>query len=202
MKIKNNDITYEYRKKRVVPRFTLSHCELVDCKEEVLNQDFGQLKDGRFYHTTDTNKFFYDWKGTRYELNIFGSGVISEPIIINNGESNNNGGGTSNGIVNESQSQYVTVGETDANHQQTLSVKLGSFSVEPTYNQDGIQITPQQQMVPGLATVEDIESIILENEEITAAAYTQLDSRIKDLEDNIGLVWKTTLPTPPEESED
>lgn len=185
MKIKNNDITYEYRKKRVVPRFTLSHCELVDCTEEVLNQDFGQLKDGRFYHTTDSNKFFYDWKGTRYELNIFGGGGSYEPIIIDNG------------IVNENQSQYVTVGVIDENNKQTLSVKLGSFSVEPTYNQDGIQITPQQQMVPGLATVEDVESIILENEEITAAAYTQLDSRIKDLEDN--LVWNTTLPTPPEE---
>ena len=89
----------------------------------------------------------------------------------------------SKGVVNASQSQYVKVASMDANNQQELSVKLGSFSVEPTYNQDGIQIAPQQQMVPGLATVEDVESIILENEEITAAAYTQLDRRIKDLED-------------------
>ena len=47
------------------------------CKESDLPAKPGNDK---FYHTTDTNKFFYDWKGVRYQLNILGSSASDSEI--------------------------------------------------------------------------------------------------------------------------
>ena len=47
------------------------------CKESNLPAKPGNDK---FYHTTDTNKFFYDWKGVRYQLNILGSSASDSEI--------------------------------------------------------------------------------------------------------------------------
>lgn len=76
--IKND--TYEYRKFINRPKLNVEHVEIGLCTEEVLMKQLKKPFNGRFYHTTDTNKFFFDWNGKRYELNIFGGsgGDMSE----------------------------------------------------------------------------------------------------------------------------
>lgn len=71
VKTKINNDTYEYRdgfgrKPSVDTRLV----EIGSCTESVLKT----LKkgEGKFYHTTDTNKFYFDYDGKRYELNVFG----------------------------------------------------------------------------------------------------------------------------------
>ena len=76
------------------------------------------------------------------------------------------------GVVNESNSQYVKVDSIDNYNGQMLKVTIGSFS------------TLDEEMVPGLATVEDVESVISDNEIAISSALNQLNTRLETLEDN------------------
>lgn len=81
------------------------------------------------------------------------------------------------GVANADDNQYVKVGEIDpTTHKQTLSVTVGSFSVPATGDAEAVA------QVPGLATVEDVERIIVDNEEVTAAALNDLNDRVEALE--------------------
>ena len=66
---KNLNYNYENRS---VSRTTsvLANVEMTSCKKA----DLSRLKvtNGNFYHTTDTNEFFYDWGGKRNKLNVLG----------------------------------------------------------------------------------------------------------------------------------
>lgn len=73
MAIKRND-TYEYRESFKRPNLSVSLLEIVTCKEGVLFEQLKKPVNGRFYHTEDTNRFFFDYNGKRFELNLFGSG--------------------------------------------------------------------------------------------------------------------------------
>ena len=67
----NKNLNYNYEN-RSVSRTTsvLANVEMVSCKKA----DLSRLKvtNGNFYHTTDTNEFFYDWGGKRNKLNVLG----------------------------------------------------------------------------------------------------------------------------------
>ena len=67
----NKNLNYNYEN-RSVSRTTsvLTNVEMVSCKKA----DLSRLKvtNGNFYHTTDTNEFFYDWGGKRNKLNVLG----------------------------------------------------------------------------------------------------------------------------------
>ena len=79
------------------------------------------------------------------------------------------------GVENANAGQYVKVSEVSGN-KQTLSVTIGKFTVPASGN------TPSEAQVPGLATVEDVEKIITDNENVTAAALNDLAGKINDLE--------------------
>lgn len=89
------------------------------------------------------------------------------------------------GVVEDedNNSEYVTISDIDENNQQTLSVKIGSFTVPEVKDEDGktVEGTGVAQ-VPGLATVEAVEKIITDNEEVTAAALNDLNDRVEVLE--------------------
>lgn len=71
-----NDITYEYRKTVKRPDLTVGNIELGECAYVVLKNELKTpTLNSRLYHTTDTNQFFYDFKGKRYELNWLGSPI-------------------------------------------------------------------------------------------------------------------------------
>lgn len=71
-----NDITYEYRKTVKRPDLIVGNIELGECTYKVLKDELKiPLSSSRLYHTTDTNQFFYDFKGKRYELNWLGSPI-------------------------------------------------------------------------------------------------------------------------------
>lgn len=71
-----NDITYEYRKTVKRPDLIVGNIELGECTYKVLKDELKTpLSSSRLYHTTDTNQFFYDFKGKRYELNWLGSPI-------------------------------------------------------------------------------------------------------------------------------
>lgn len=65
--------TYEYRKETKRQRVIVKLVEIGECPESVI---FNELKvtNGRLYHSSDTNRFFYDFNNKRYELNLFGEG--------------------------------------------------------------------------------------------------------------------------------
>ena len=83
MPVKRND-TYEYREVVKRPNLSVSLLEIGTCKEEVLFKQLTKPVDGRFYHTEDTNRFFFDFNGKRFELDLFGGGGGSsgEPIDL------------------------------------------------------------------------------------------------------------------------
>ena len=67
----DKNLNYNYEN-RSVSRTTsvLANVEMVSCKKA----DLSRLKvtNDNFYHTTDTNEFFYDWGGKRNKLNVLG----------------------------------------------------------------------------------------------------------------------------------
>jgi hypothetical protein len=80
MPIKRND-TYEYREVVKRPDLSVTLLEIGTCKEDVLFEQLKKPVNGRFYHTEDTNRFFFDFKGKRFELNLIGGGG-GEPIDL------------------------------------------------------------------------------------------------------------------------
>lgn len=64
--------TYEYRKFVERPNLDVSRVEIGSCTEKVLMNELKKPFNGRFYHTTDTNKFYFDFNNKRYQLNLFG----------------------------------------------------------------------------------------------------------------------------------
>lgn len=83
------------------------------------------------------------------------------------------------GVENANANQYVKVSEV-SNNKQTLSVTIGKFTVPASGS------TPTEAQVPGLATVEDVEKIITDNEKVTAASLNDLGKRVNDLETTTG----------------
>ena len=83
------------------------------------------------------------------------------------------------GVENANAGQYVKVSEVSGN-KQTLSVTIGKFTVPSSGS------TPTEAQVPGLATVEDVEKIITDNEKVTAASLNDLGKRVNDLETTTG----------------
>lgn len=64
--------TYEYRKFVERPNLDVSGVEMGSCTEKVLMNELKKPFNGRFYHTTDTNKFYFDFNNKRYQLDLFG----------------------------------------------------------------------------------------------------------------------------------
>lgn len=78
--VKRND-TYEYRETLKRPDLRVSIMEIGLCKEKVLFDELKKPWNGRFYHTEDTNRFFFDYNNKRYELNLFGGGGGGGEVI-------------------------------------------------------------------------------------------------------------------------
>lgn len=74
--------TYEYRKETQRPKVIVKLVEIGECPESVIFNEL-KVKNGRLYHSTDTNRFFYDFNNKRYELNLFGEGGGGEVIDYN-----------------------------------------------------------------------------------------------------------------------
>ena len=75
---------------------------------------------------------------------------------------------------------YITIGDVDnTQHTQTLSVTYGTIG-----SWDGSTSTFIDS-VEGIATVDDVRNVLSENEEIVAAALSDLNDRLSDLE-NVG----------------
>ena len=72
---KNYNYNFENRYNDPVNKVSSEILNMNSCKESDLPKT--PAKD-RFYHTTDTNKFFYDWNRKRYQLNILNSGSSDE----------------------------------------------------------------------------------------------------------------------------
>ena len=73
MDIKKND-TYEYREVVKRPNLRVNLLEIGYCTEKVLFNELKEPFSGRLYFTTDTNKFYFDWKNKRHELDVYGDG--------------------------------------------------------------------------------------------------------------------------------
>ena len=50
------------------------YLEVKSCNKTTLNAI--PVNNGDFYHTTDTNEFFYDWNNKRIQLDLFGTGSV------------------------------------------------------------------------------------------------------------------------------
>lgn len=65
--------TYEYKKVVKRPTLDVDNVEIGTCSKKVLMNDLKKPFNGRFYHTSDTNEFFFDWDDKRFQLNVLGS---------------------------------------------------------------------------------------------------------------------------------
>ena len=68
-----NDSTQFINKK---PSININTMEMCSCVKSVLVLE--EIYNGRFYHTTDTNEFFFDWSDKRYLLNWIDTSEIQE----------------------------------------------------------------------------------------------------------------------------
>lgn len=49
------------------PSINIETMEMCSCVKSILDKE--EIYNGRLYHTTDTNEFFFDWNDKRYSLN-------------------------------------------------------------------------------------------------------------------------------------
>lgn len=69
-----NDNTQFIKNKK--PTIDIKTMEMCSCVKSVLLTE--DIYNGRFYHTTDTNEFFFDWNDNRYLLNWINTDEINE----------------------------------------------------------------------------------------------------------------------------
>jgi hypothetical protein len=83
VKYKKNRDTYEYRENTVETNYDSSLVYICICTENTLNKELKKPSDKRFLFTSDTHKFFLDFNGKRYELNLSGErdGIKKEEIL-------------------------------------------------------------------------------------------------------------------------
>ena len=58
------------------PSIDIKTMEMCSCVKSVLLTE--EVYNGRLYHTTDTNEFFFDWNDKRYLLNWINTSEINE----------------------------------------------------------------------------------------------------------------------------
>lgn len=58
------------------PSIDIKTMEMCSCVKSVLITE--EIYNGRLYHTTDTNEFFFDWNDKRYSLNWINTSEIQE----------------------------------------------------------------------------------------------------------------------------
>ncbi len=58
------------------PSINIETMEMCSCVKSVLLSE--EIYNGRLYHTTDTNEFFYDWNDKRYSLNWIDTSELNE----------------------------------------------------------------------------------------------------------------------------
>jgi hypothetical protein len=61
------------------PSININTMEMCSCVKSTLLTE--KIYNGRFYHTTDTNEFFFDWHDKRYLLNWINTSEIQEVNI-------------------------------------------------------------------------------------------------------------------------
>ena len=67
---KNYNYNFENRLKAKKTTVVSGNLLVFSCTASELKKN--PISDGRFWHTTDTNEFYYDWDGTRTKLNVTG----------------------------------------------------------------------------------------------------------------------------------
>ena len=101
------------------------------------------------------------------------------------------------GVKNQNESQYVKVGGIiDAEKKQELSVQMGSFDVDLTYNEtgDNWSVSSSNGDAAGLVSASAVKEVVLANEQVTAAGLNKLNTDIKALNtkvDNIDPIVTT-----------
>ena len=63
------------------PSIDIKTMEMCSCLKSILITE--EIYNGRFYHTTDTNEFFFDWNDKRYYLNWINTSEINEINLSN-----------------------------------------------------------------------------------------------------------------------
>ena len=61
------------------PSVDIKTMEMCSCVKSILLSE--KIYNGRLYHTTDTNEFFFDWNDKRYSLNWINTSEINEVNI-------------------------------------------------------------------------------------------------------------------------
>lgn len=87
------------------------------------------------------------------------------------------------GVKNQNESQYVKVGAIGADKKQELSVQIGTFDVDLTYNEggDNWSVTTSEGDAAGLVSASAVKEVVLANEQVTAAALNKLNTEVKAL---------------------
>ena len=92
------------------------------------------------------------------------------------------------GVKNQNDAQYVKVGDIDnSSKKQELSVQIGTFDVDLTYNETGDtwSVTPSTKDAAGLVSASAVKEVVLANEQVTAAGLNKLNTDIKALKNTV-----------------
>ena len=68
---KNYNYNYVNRVAKAKDAIEYLNVGLASCTKKVLDSE--KVTDGKLWHATDENKFYFDWNGKRTELNLTGS---------------------------------------------------------------------------------------------------------------------------------
>ena len=74
----NDNTQFIINKKPTIDIKTMEMCSCI--KSVLITED---IYNGRLYHTTDTNEFFFDWNDKRYSLNWINTSEIQEVNLSN-----------------------------------------------------------------------------------------------------------------------
>lgn len=92
------------------------------------------------------------------------------------------------GVKNQNDAQYVKVGAIGDDKKQELSVQIGTFDVDLTYNEGGADpwsVTSSTNDAAGLVSASAVKEVVLANERVTATGLNKLNTDIKALKNTV-----------------
>lgn len=161
------------------PSIDIKTMEMCSCTKSVLLTE--EIYNGRLYHTTDTNEFFFDWNDKRYLLNWINTSEIHEvnlSDVVRFGERISKLNNDANFINVTTLKEWL-----DENNYRPYEEQQPN--IDNTYNDDEVIISIQNWLSHIRGEIElfkrnDIGEYLDENGSVISDPYKNLDKLIEN----------------------